>query len=330
MNSLEFCEQQHFLSYICGFPSPSNKAAAKGNIIHKAMEFLAYKSQAMAFGEGAYVVPELGRYDLAFPSTYEEILDLAYDYYSKTETHLIWKEIDYKDCIKWFKKAREFDGGRFNPLNQDVLSVEQFFDIEIAQPWAFYSFIANDFQHNGFLRMRGSIDLIVRINDQVIEIVDYKTGRKYNWAKEKEKTYEDLQNDLQLRLYFYAVRKLFPQYKYVMVTLFYINADGATTVTFDDSEIEKTEELLREYFERVSKIKQPKLSKSWKCDKLCPHSKVYKNTGVSICEFMQEQVRKNGLIKAMELYADNPNYLLYGDGGGKKHDKADSSNKPAG
>lgn len=319
-NALEFCENQHFLSYICGFPSPSNKAAAKGNVVHKAMEFLAYKKLADQNGEMKFDVPELGSYDASFPQTYEQVLDLAYDYYSKTENHLVWKDTDYKDCLKWFKKAREFNEGKFNPVNQEIFSVEQFFDIEIVKPWAFYKFWANDQQNEGFLRLRGSIDLITQVNEKTLEIIDYKTGRKYNWAKEKDKTYNDIKNDIQLRLYFYAVRKLFPQFPYVMITLFYINADGATTICYDDKDLEKTEEMVKDYFERVSKIKQPRLTKTWKCEKLCPHSKVYKDTGVSICEFMQEKVRQLGLIPAMELYADSPNYLQYGAGGGKRND----------
>jgi hypothetical protein len=43
-----------------------------------------------------------------------------------------------------------------------------------------------------------------------IEVIDWKTGRRLDWATGEEKTYEKLCSDPQLLLYNYAISKLIP------------------------------------------------------------------------------------------------------------------------
>jgi len=83
------------------------------------------------------------------------------------------------------------------------------------------------------------------------------------------KTYEKLRNDMQLRIYHYAAHHLFPQYENILVTINYINDGGPFTVFFSRSDIDVTLENIRKKYEAIRDIEIPKLTKSWKCTKLC-------------------------------------------------------------
>jgi RecB family exonuclease len=66
----------------------------------------------------------------------------------------------------------------------------------------------------GGVRVRGVIDLLVEDDEETIEIIDYKTGKSMSYAKACK--------DPQVRTYGAIVRKLYPQYKYVLMTLHYL------------------------------------------------------------------------------------------------------------
>jgi len=66
----------------------------------------------------------------------------------------------------------------------------------------------------GGVPVHGKIDLVVEDNPDTIEVIDYKTG--------KSMSYNEAAKDPQVRTYGAVIRKLYPQYKYVMVTLHYL------------------------------------------------------------------------------------------------------------
>lgn len=64
------------------------------------------------------------------------------------------------------------------------------------------------------VRVRGVMDLVFEEDEDTVEVCDYKTG--------KSMSYDKAFNDAQVRIYGAVARKLYPQYKYVMVTLHYL------------------------------------------------------------------------------------------------------------
>jgi len=70
------------------------------------------------------------------------------------------------------------------------------------------------------IRVRGIMDLVLECNKDTIEVCDYKTG--------KSMSYTAASNDAQVRIYAKVARILFPQYKYVCVTLFYLRKTEVT------------------------------------------------------------------------------------------------------
>ena len=74
--------------------------------------------------------------------------------------------------------------------------------------------------HLGGVRVRGVIDLLVEEDEDTIEVIDYKTG--------KSMSYDKAFKDAQVRIYAAIVRKLYPQYKNVFVTLYYLRTNPVT------------------------------------------------------------------------------------------------------
>lgn len=64
------------------------------------------------------------------------------------------------------------------------------------------------------VRVKGVIDLVAEENKDTLEIIDYKTGKSMSFDKAR--------NDPQVRTYGAVARKLWPQYKYIIVTLHYL------------------------------------------------------------------------------------------------------------
>ena len=310
------CEQQYFFDYVLGYRSPSNKKADKGTIVHKILEILAFIKFTKQKNENTFTDDIVGEvnvhdYDLT------ELSTQVYDYYTSSFKHHEWSDKDKKDCFKWAHKAITYADGMFDPRNRDILYPEQQFDITIDKPWAKYDY--GDLK--GTLSMKGTIDLITKVNDDTLEIIDWKTGRRLNWATGEEKTQEKLEKDPQLMMYFYAVQKLYPEIKHCIVTIYFINDGGPFSMSFDKSDIIKTENLLRTKFEKIKKCKRPQLSKSWKCKKLCHYGKnSFNGTNITpmieyregklceqgefmtMCEQVKHDVEMNGIDSVVDEY----------------------------
>lgn len=278
------CEQQYFMEYVLGWRSPSNQKADKGTIVHKVLEILAVIKKGQQDNQDSINddilgdIPVVG-YDL------ESIIKNVYDHYIGLCHHHKWAEKDFTDCRKWVYKALEFNNGMFDPRNRDILCPEQRFDIAINKKWAEYEYEYKDQTIKGTLGLKGTIDLITKVDDSTIEIIDWKTGKRLDWATGQEKTQEKLENDPQLRIYHYAVQKLYPDIPHVIVTIFFINDGGPFSIIFDKSDLPKTEEMLKDKFEIIKKSRKPALKKSWMCSKLCHFGKTtFDNTHINPLE----------------------------------------------
>lgn len=125
----------------------------------------------------------------------------------------------------------------------------------------------------------GVMDLILRHNDQVLEIIDYKSGK---WTQSEE----ECKQDIQVRTYSLIARKEFIEdinkkgfaYKNIILTFDYFQGNPIT-VTFDESEDKETEDFL---YNKSLEIRNTKVikrivksdadfdsKKFWKCRSLC-------------------------------------------------------------
>lgn len=266
------CEQQYLFDYVMGYRSPSNKKADKGTIVHKVLEILAFIKYHQQEGSKSFVDDIIGEVNVENYNL-DAIIDSVYTYYTSAFTHHEWKPIDFKDCSKWTYKAINYENGMFDPRNKNILYPEQQFDITIDKPWAKFKYNTKDGPIEGQLSIKGTIDLITKPNENTAEIIDWKTGRRLNWATGEEKTQEKLEVDPQLMIYYYAVQKLYPEIDHCIVTIYFINDGGPFSMTFDKKDLYKTEQLLKDKFKKIQKTLKPRLSKTWKCTKLCHYGK---------------------------------------------------------
>lgn len=301
------CEQQYFLEYVLGWRGPSNQKADKGTIVHKVLEILAVIKKAQQDNISSIDDDVIGqidtqKYDL------DSITNGAYDFYSKANPHHKWSEKDRKDCHNWVKKTITFNDGMFDPRNRNIICPEQRFDIEIKKPWAKYSYDTPEGKLEGYLGLKGTVDLVTKIDDNTFEIIDWKTGRRINWSTGEEKTQEKLENDPQLRIYHYAIQNLYPDIDHIMVTINFINDGGPFTVIFDKSDLIKTEQMLQVKFQKIKNSRRPSLSKSWMCGKLCHFGKTtWDGTGVNpIVEYRDGQVtaKDKTMTKCEQIHHD--------------------------
>ncbi len=285
------CEQQYFFDYVLGYRSPSNKKADKGTIVHKVLEILAFIKYHQQQGNRSFTDDIVGE---VYVEDYnlDGIIESVYNYYTSAFTHHKWTNVDFKDCSKWTYKAINYADGMFDPRNKNILYPEQQFDITIDKPWAKFKYDTKDGPLEGQLSIKGTIDLITKPNENTAEIIDWKTGRRLNWATGEEKTQEKLEIDPQLMIYYYAVNKLYPEIDHCIVTIYFINDGGPFSMTFSKKDLCKTEELLKKKFKHIKNTVKPELKKTWKCTKLCHYGKTtFEDTDIQpLVEYRDGQV----------------------------------------
>ncbi len=314
------CEQQYFMEYVLGWRGDSNKKADKGTIVHKVLEILAFIKLAQQNKQDTIDDDVIGEVSTSEYSL-NTIIEKVYNYYSSNFKHHTWEIKDYKDCHKWCYKAIEYENGMFDPRNRHIVCPEQRFDLIIDKPWSKYSYETKDGPLQGNLAIKGTIDLITQPSENTLEIVDWKTGRRLDWATGQEKTQEKLENDPQLKIYYYAIKQLYPDIDHVIVTIYFINDGGPFSVCFENKDLYETESMLRKKFEHIKRCEVPKLSKSWKCSKLCHFGKnSFQNTHLPIldeyrsgqladvgqpmtmCEQIKHDVQLTGMKEVVDKY----------------------------
>jgi len=136
-------------------------------------------------------------------------------------------------------------------------------------------------------------------------IPTHNTGQRKDWATGEIKSYEKLCNDDQLMLYYYAARQLFPKYKNIIFTIFFIRHGGPFTVCFDDKVLKDMEEKLRVRLKTIQQNKLPTMldytHQDFRCNRLCAFFKE-KVDGQSLCSHIWKENKKLGMEKVVEKY----------------------------
>jgi hypothetical protein len=304
---------QYFITYVLGHQSTSGKKADLGTITHKVMELLAKikkftqdnpSKRVITIEDDAVGKVTLKKSEMFSNSLIEELMRLSFDFYSNRSVHSFAKA-DHNLCLQLVWDTLNYNDGQFDPRNRNIIEAEPHFDIPIEEDWAKYSYTLPDGKKiDGQLAIKGTIDLVTESAPGVIEVIDWKTGRRLDWATGEEKTYEKLCSDPQLLLYNYAVSKLFPQYKQSIMSIFFIKDGGPFSMCFDKKDEEKFLKMLKNRFEEIKNNNIPKpISQSrdnWKCTKLCHY---YKNnwpgTKENMCIYVENSIKTNGIDKTV-------------------------------
>lgn len=112
------------------------------------------------------------------------------------------------------------------------------------------------------IKMNGFIDLVVEFDPETVLIVDYKTGYS---VPEHEKFVKDLQP----RMYAYAAKLMYPEYKYHWVQFDYFRGVPLEHA-FTDHDDEQTRQKVVGLFNKIKKARSIKRrGEDWYCKYLC-------------------------------------------------------------
>lgn len=327
----KLCEFQWWLNYNLGFDPGSNKAAARGTIVHKALEILARAKKARQDSLGVFYDRELlGGREVSVDVSDDDAMGLAWKHYTEgAENHHNWLLADESECSRLFRIVLNHAGGVYNPRNLKIVQPEQYFDITLDYPWAAYDYeLPNGERLKGQLCLKGTMDLITEEADKSLHYIDWKTGRMIDWATGRPKTIDDLYNDFQLRLYHLALHHLYPDHDSIGMTIYYVK-HGPYSLAFHKDEVPDTIQRIRKWFEMIKNTDTPQRRIGPPCTTFCKHGTTkwkdqrYIDAGtdphgnhLSVCDHVHAEVQQLGVSKVMAKYADVSKLTRYGSGGG--------------
>ena len=324
----EFCPHRYFLEYNVGLKGDANVQADKGNIVHKVMEALAHSKLCQQNKTTSFIDDLLGEVNVQDCDPCK-LLETIFEHNKDHD----WTLKDRADCKEWTERILNYGNGEYDPRNREVVAPEGKFDILVKKPWAKYNFALPDGTNlKGFLALKGTIDLMVKTKlDGVYELIDYKTGGRVDWNKTviKVKTLEDLHNDYQLLLYYYAACHLYPEVDDITITIFFardtvnnkvVYPGGPFQINFSKEDFPRIEGMIRRKFDQIVATKIPKLHKTWKCKSFCYFGKTLSSEDPSktICEHFEDKIRKVGINQVLKEDAQLDEISRYGSGGGRK------------
>lgn len=150
-------------------------------------------------------------------------------------------------------------------------------------------------------------------------IPTHNTGQCKDWGTGKEKTLEDFYKDHQLRFYFYALSKEFPDQDFFF-TIVYINNEGPFTLAYDRSELPAIEQDIKKFFEEVKALENPTLKNDFFCGTICYFGKNnYPGTDKTICKFYHDELVQLGAKATVDKHIKLNEIVSY-SGGGKTLD----------
>ena len=313
-NNYSYCQMQYFITYVLGHQPASGKKAELGTIVHKVMEVLAKLKKEMQDNpkklkltviDDAVGKVDIKKTELFTKDIVEDLIKRSFHFYTKDSAHS-FSRADNSNCGELVWNTLKYNDGQFDPRNRKIVAAEPHFDIPIEEDWAKYTYKMPDGNIvDGQLAIKGTIDLVTETQDGIIEVIDWKTGKRLDWATGEEKTYEKLCSDPQLLLYNYAISKLFPEYHQTIMSIFFIKDGGPFSMCFDKSDHTKFLNMLKEKYQHIQQNDTPKPisndRSSWKCTKLCHYCKTkWPETESNMCMYIENHLKKNGMDKTIE------------------------------
>ena len=283
------CPLRFYIDYCLGIKYPSGPKAILGTISHHVLEILGncrLLQQKQPLEKGWLYQDEESGYQVYFEDIHSidisALIDCVYNHHlkqiapsripksslRKTEAASFNAWIPKKSVITSIENIFSISPRSFDPRNAEIVATELKYDVEVDEEWAKYDFTFRNKRYKGNLRLRGSIDVIVKSEDG-LEIWDYKTGVSDDLNTGKKKAYEDYSSDIQLALYYTVARK-YLGLDVQGVTIVFINEKTCYTVCFDEDEVMAN---IRDIFLDMKESNWPDRFDSQFCMRFCPYSK---------------------------------------------------------
>lgn len=318
-NNYDYCQMQYFITYVLGWPSLSGKKADMGTMAHKVMEILsALKKFKQDNPRKKYLVIEddkcgkirIEKERLHTDEFVDEMTELAIKKYKESSRHKFYRaeRKAVRDTVQTFLTH---SNGLFDPRLRNIYYPEAQFDIPIEEDWAKFEYEINGEMVQGQLAIKGTIDLTTLVDDDTIEVIDWKTGRRIDWATGEIKDYKKLEDDAQLLLYFYAISKIYPQYKNkIMSIFFYKDEEGEVdprpfSICLGPEDEQRFLDKLKKRFLEIQQNTNPKpvdpTRRDFKCKYLCHFYKNrWEGSDDNMCIFIERKLKKEGMEKTIK------------------------------
>ena len=272
ITTLDMCEMKWFLQYMVGMREPTGKAAAIGSICHYILECIAH-SKILRDNNKAYKKDDVvGRINKSYDL--DSLTKKVYDYFIENERHLDWTDADYRQVCRNIEKAKNHT--LFPENHAQIVSPEQFFMMKMEQPWAKYSYLKGDKADEGHIYVNGIIDLIFRDENGTLNYLDYKFGQPKDWATGKKKDYAAITKDVQLCMYYMAIKDKYPN-EDICVNIWYVNHGLVFTDYFGVAQEDIILKKLQTVISRLRELEVPDTRYGFHC-KFCQFSKTsFKN-----------------------------------------------------
>lgn len=282
-NVFDECEQKFFIQQVLKYREPAGKAAEIGTIVHAVFETLGDVKKAHQENLSEIETEFFG--NLKFKNIWDldiqDILEKTIKHFESQSDH----SYDSKDRENMMTMIKTVTETQEDPRNNTVIETENRFNLEIKEPWA-------KLDDGSYFVVRGIIDLVVKIDDQTIKFIDWKTGRRMCWITGEEKTYGKLMEDPQLLIYNLCLRKLYPEYENYICSINYLKDGGPYDLVFTKDDSDRMFKTLKQRFMRIKGVSIPVLKKTWKCKRFCMFGK--KNFKNAPREFRSGQLDKTG------------------------------------
>lgn len=270
-NTSSWCMWKWALSYLFKFEDEAGPAALIGKIVHQVCEDIS--KLCIDDYDGFIKNPNI-----------EELWNNSYNQYTKEEPHIAAKIEDGK-LKKVIKGFYDLMAGEYSPIRDNTISVERYFRIPIEE---------NRFKigKDEYFTIRGLIDRIDILDENTIEILDYKTGGRGDWlsSSKEKKDNVTLKDDIQPRMYHLAAKTLYPKIKNILVTFVYITDGGPVTIPFIDEDALETKNVLYKRFATIKNSVDPERNKTWRC-RFCGFSDKKSNA----CNIVWEEKNELGM-----------------------------------
>ena len=314
-NTYTDCQWLYALLYDYNFHSYSGLKSTLGSVVHLALELLAKAKKCnhhINQPQSKFLNPKY-----LLKVSWNRLINKQEPHVKKDKNYN--KSVNKKFCLEQICTVLNT---KFNPLLLEIIETELQFEIEIRKPGFQTEF-------GDFLKIRGTIDLITKFDENTIEVIDYKTGLRKDWNTGEVKEMEHLEDDIQFLIYNLAIRTLFPQYPNINFTVFFTQENKP--ISFAHS-LEDTDLVLSKLRQRFIEIKNndiPKRLKDdrkrykehFKCKYVCHFGKTKDQYGQSLCDkyhqmsngqlyqvSMREKSKENLVVSKRNNYSNNRIY----------------------
>ena len=261
INLYNHCPFNYYLHYILGMESRAGKAALQGSIVHQTLDWMCRLRK-----RGKINVDPMWLLDRAWDEHTKKSIEIEIRRVTTRidkETGELKEAADFKKCRLALENI--LNNPHYNPYKIKIIDSEQWFALEM--PGDEWERLDKDGKKHQFTT-RGFIDLTHEIDEETLEIVDWKTGSRKSFYTQQPIDEMILTREIQARLYHLAAYFLYPQYKNILVTFYYTSDGGPITIALSQDDLAMTIAALYRFMTIVSKDTLIRRNRWWTC-KMC-------------------------------------------------------------